>query len=157
MDYFFIFGAKYAIIISPLLVIWYIYRHRASWRRDLIFILPVLCLTAVLGFIAGHLHYSSRPFILNGVAPLIPHIPNNGFPSDHMLLAAGLAASALYIDRKLAIWLWIMALYVGYSRIYVGVHHFLDIVASVVIALLSSYLVHIVLRRSKSAIITPLN
>ncbi len=154
MNTFFIFGAKYAIAFSPILWAWYLYRHKTQWRQQIIFIVLVLGLTGLLGFVASHLHYSSRPFILEGVAPLIPHIPDNGFPSDHTLATAGLAASALYVNRKLAIWLWIIVIFVGYSRVYVGVHHPLDIVASIVIALLSSYIVHIVLERRKNAIMT---
>ncbi|MBX4189208.1 phosphatase PAP2 family protein [Candidatus Parcubacteria bacterium] len=156
MSYIFIFGAKYAFVLSVLLWAWYLYKMRHDKQAlglTSLFIIASLGLTYAFGLIARHLYYNPRPFIVEGFTPLIAHIPDNGFPSDHVLLVAGLASVALLYNRKLSIYLWIIALFVAYSRVYVGVHHPLDVVVSIVIALAASGAVYLVLRKLFNAII----
>jgi undecaprenyl-diphosphatase len=79
--------------------------------------------------------------VVGNFTPLIPHAPNNGFPSDHTLLVSAIAAICSFYSRRVGVILWVIALYVGISRVYVGVHHPVDIVGSAVIAVTVSLLV----------------
>jgi undecaprenyl-diphosphatase len=156
MDVLFIFGAKYAFILALLLWAWYLFKMRGQKRAfwlSIAFILISLALTYLFGLLARHFYYDPRPFIESGFTPLIPHIPDNGFPSDHALLAGALAASSLYYSKRLAIYLWIIALFVAYSRVYVGVHHTLDVATSLGLALIATAVVHAMLKKYFSAII----
>ena len=95
------------------------------------------------------LYYNPRPFFEENFTPLIPHLADNGFPSDHLLLLSALAILICIFNRHWAVPLWIIALLVGISRIYAGVHHFADIFGSIFIALISAGLVYFVLNREK--------
>jgi undecaprenyl-diphosphatase len=149
MDTFFILGAKYLFLVSAVIAIVYFWKYeKRAWKRTILFTGVALILTYILGHITGHFFYNARPFVADNFTPLIPHAPDNGFPSDHTLLAAGIAAVFLYLDRKAAIYLWIIAIIVGISRVYVGVHHPLDIIGSICFALIGTFIAHIALRKS---------
>lgn len=148
MDTFFIFGAKYLIVLPVLIAAWFFYRFPEK-RKLAIFGLVSLALTYIAAKIGSHFYYDPRPFVEQNFTPLIPHAPDNGFPSDHMLLASALPAIIIYYSRKYAIVLWTLAIIIGISRIYVGVHHRIDVIGSVVIAVVATGIVHFVLRKYK--------
>ncbi len=108
-----------------------------------------LPLSYILGVIARSLWYNPRPFVVKGIEPLIAHVPDNGFPSDHTLLLATLAAIAYHFDKRVSAALWIATLLVGLYRVMAQVHHFVDILGSILIALVSTSLVYFVLMRLK--------
>ena len=101
--------------------------------------LIALPLALVLSLLASYFINDPRPFVVEKVAPLIPHTADNGFPSDHTLLAAALAAIIFVYNRKWGIVLGTGALLVGLARVAAKVHHLTDIVGSVVIAALATY------------------
>jgi undecaprenyl-diphosphatase len=84
--------------------------------------------------VAGLLYFDARPFVVSHVAPLIPHAADNGFPSDHTLLAAVIAAVITKYNWRLGIILWILALLIGATRVLADLHHPIDILGSLVIA-----------------------
>lgn len=88
----------------------------------------------VLSKIGNRLISSPRPFIVTGHPALIASATDNGFPSDHTLLLATLAAVITVVDRRAGLVFWVLALVVGLARVYAGVHHLLDIAGSLVIA-----------------------
>lgn len=150
MDFLAIFGAKYLIILSPLLLLGFLYRTDPETKKKLIaFGLLSLPLTYLAGVVARLLYYNPRPFVIGGFEPLISHATDNGFPSDHTLLLAALAVLVTFFDRRLAIALWLITIVTGASRIYAGVHHLIDIVGSILIALIAGWIVHFVLKREK--------
>ncbi len=134
-DNFFIFGAKYLYLLS--VAISFTYFLKSIDKKKLfklgIIVLPVSYLLALL---ARSLYYNPRPFVAQNFNPLIDHIADNGFPSDHTLLVASLAVWATLLNRKLGLTLWIIALVVAVSRVYVGVHHTVDVLGSMVISAL---------------------
>lgn len=116
-------------------------------KKELIFIALALILSFALSRIAGHFYYDPRPFVVGGFTPRIPHVPDNGFPSDHTLLFATLAAILWYYSKKYAVGLWIVALGVGAYRVYGGVHHWRDIAGSLVIALAAAFVARAIIGR----------
>jgi undecaprenyl-diphosphatase len=138
MDALVIFGAKYLIAVPVLVLLAYLFFSRGKKLRQLLW-LSVLSLPAAyaLGHLAGLLYSNPRPFVVGHFKPLIEHAANNGFPSDHTLLAATLAMIALYIDLRAGIFLWIAALLIGVSRVAAGVHHALDIVGAMAFAVIA--------------------
>jgi len=134
----FIFGAEYLyLIIMGISFIWFL--AQAKPKQKEIFIIACFCLPIVLiAFkIASSLYYNPRPFVLGHFQPLIDHNPNNGFPSHHMLLVSFIPAIVFLFDRRFSFLLWVLALFVGFSRVYVGVHHTVDIFGSLVISAIS--------------------
>jgi len=76
--------------------------------------------------------------------PLIPHAADNGFPSDHALLAAFLAFTMFLYSRRASLLLLIIAVLIGWARVATHIHSPIDIVGSFVIAGLSVIIVHLI-------------
>lgn len=131
-----VLAAKYLIILPVLLFLWCLYAIRGKKRKELV-VLSIISLPGAyaVGYIAGKLFYNARPFVVGHFTPLFSHAADNGFPSDHMLLAATIAMLGYFLSRRLGIILWILALIIGFSRVAAGVHHTLDILGSAAIAI----------------------
>ena len=146
MDLLIIFGAKYLYILSLLILAIYFYLLPVELRKKAaIFVMITFAITYALGIGARALYDNPRPFVVGGYEPLIAHEADNGFPSDHMLLLSAVASVMLVYNKRVSVVLWIIALLVGVSRVVAGIHHPVDIIASIVIALVSSLLVYKVL------------
>jgi undecaprenyl-diphosphatase len=139
---FFIFGAKYALVLSFIAAgIFLLKAPRDEQQRIVLFAVLALPLIYMTALIASSLYDNPRPFVVGDFTPLVPHAANNGFPSDHTLLVSAIAAVCSFYSRRVGAILWMIALYVGMSRVYVGVHHPVDIVGSAVIAVVVSLIV----------------
>lgn len=114
-------------------------------KKNATFVGLSLVLSFALSRVAGALYYNPRPFVVDGIEPLIPHAPDNGFPSDHTLLFATLAAIAWHFDKRASLGLWVAAAGVGAYRVYARVHHPLDILGSVVIAAIGVWLAYAII------------
>ncbi len=100
----------------------------------------ILVVTFIMVFLVGDLlksvQFRPRPYdVLTGVRLLVTPSVNSSFPSGHALVAsAGAAAAWLMAGRKrYAAPLIVEAALVCYSRIYVGVHFPLDVLAGCVL------------------------
>ena len=133
--------AQYFILI-PVLASVYIFFKLPSSRR-LNFTAQLLiagALSYCLALLASKLIHDPRPFVTGHFVPLIPHSSDNGFPSDHTLLASFLAWSVLHYSRKLGLALLAVALLIGLARMAAGVHHSWDILGSFVITAFASFI-----------------
>ncbi len=73
-----------------------------------------------------------RPFLAG--APLIGSAPDGySFPSQHAAFTFTAATSAVFANRILGIVAFIFAALVAYSRVYLGVHYWSDIIAGALI------------------------
>jgi undecaprenyl-diphosphatase len=134
-DFLIVVAAKYLIAVPVLVLLAYVVflRGKTLWR--LIYLSVVsLPVAYVLGRLAGLIYTDPRPFVVGHFEPLIAHAADNGFPSDHTLLAATIAMIVLYINKRVGYVLWLTALVIGLVRVFAGVHHVSDIVASMLIA-----------------------
>lgn len=116
--------------------------------------LPLAIVTVVAGVfglllikLAGGLYVDPRPFVVEHVTPLVPHAPDNGFPSDHTALTLVVALSVALFSWRWGVLLVALALAVGAARIAVGIHHPVDVLASVVIAGVSVAAARLLTRR----------
>lgn len=147
MNTLYIFGAKYLFILSPLLGLFWFYKLPKEKRgKALVFGILTLPLAFIIAKIASHFYMNPRPFVVDNFTPLIPHAPDNGFPSDHTLLVAAVASVVTFLDIRKSLWFWIIAIAVAISRVAVGVHHPIDVTASAIIAAASGYVVHFALK-----------
>jgi len=87
--------------------------------------------------------YYPRPFMVGFGTPLIPHAPENSFPSDHATLMLSVATYLLFSWswRGSGLLLLLMALATAWGRVYVGIHFPLDMLGSLLVALFCSGLV----------------
>jgi undecaprenyl-diphosphatase len=64
--------------------------------------------------------------------PLIRHEANSGFPSDHTFIAAVISSLLWPFTRPVSLICWALTVFVAVSRVYVGVHHAIDVIGSIV-------------------------
>ena len=152
MSFLIIFGAKYLIAVPVLAALLYLFLFRRNKRRIYILLSVIaLPISYALGFIAGHLYNNPRPFVVDGTTPLVAHAADNGFPSDHTLLAATIASILFIFNRPAGIALGMLAILIGASRVGAGVHHWVDVIASIGISIISVGIASFILRYTQRA------
>jgi len=150
LDTLSIFAANYLwYAIMGIAVVYFLMQSRPRQKRMLIFAALVLPLVYIVSLIGGALYDDPRPFVVGHFTPLIPHKPSNGFPSDHVLWSAATAAIIFPSNKYLSLILWLLAVLVGASRVYVGVHHPIDILGSIAMAVVVTSIVYLIITRMK--------
>ena len=140
LDTLVIFSAKYLFIAIILIDgIWFLRQPRSKQREFLPYAITALALAFILLKLAGLLYYDPRPFVVGHFTPFIPHAPDNGFPSDHTVLSASLAVLIFPYNRRLGAFLGVLALVIGASRVYAGIHHPVDIITGIIIAIIAGW------------------
>jgi undecaprenyl-diphosphatase len=146
MNAFFIFAATYLFVVPPVVLAGYFFSRRwPAQKRMAFFAVPAGLLAGGLDLLGNYLYYDPRPFVVGHFTPLIAHIADNGFPSDHTLFASTFAAVGMYWNKWLGLGLWAIAIVIGVARVYVGLHHVIDVAGSIAMALAAVSLWHAVL------------
>lgn len=141
MDKFFIFSANYLFILSFIIAGYYFFKQPLEKQIKIVTFGGICALVSYLiALLAGYFYFDSRPFVEGHFKPLIEHDTENGFPSDHVLMISCIAAVMSIFNKKLSILLWLIVLIVAYARVYVGVHHYIDVSASITITILVTFL-----------------
>ena len=140
--------AKYFIVLSSLAALFVWLKLERNQKKT--FILEGLIgglIALALAYIGSRLYHNPRPFVVGHFTPYFSHGNDNGFPSDHMLLASVLAFMCLKYSK---LWGWVLivlAILIGTSRVIAGVHHSIDIIGSAVFAALGITLAQVVISR----------
>ena len=138
MNTLIILTAKYLYLIIILIAIVVFFKADKQDKMRLIKLAVIAGpLALIMVFISSHLFYDTRPFVVQNIQPLIPHSPDNGFPSDHTLISMLVALSIYQIQKKAGILIAVLAIIVGVSRILVHIHYPVDILGSIVIAMIA--------------------
>ncbi len=151
MDTIIVFIAQYLyLIVLFIATIFFFLQPRKIKKGVLICGIIVAPLAYAISRIASALYYNPRPFVVGHFTPLIAHAADNGFPSDHMLLAGAMAMIVWFYNKKLGATLWMIAFLIGWARVYGGIHHVVDIVGSVIIVLVSGLAYYLAVRRANA-------
>jgi undecaprenyl-diphosphatase len=120
------------IALAPLLALWArkpvlfttVVTAAAVWTADL--------LTAVLKTVAGR----DRPYDdVPAADPLLRWDLGSSLPSGHAATSAAAAVILAYLLGRGGFWLGLLAVAVAFSRVYVGVHYPLDVLAGAAVGL----------------------
>lgn len=85
-----------------------------------------------------HLFYfEPRPWVSFNFIPLTDHSPDASFPSRHATISSVIAFSYMYFKSKWLLLFLFIAVWIGLSRVFVGVHYPLDILGGFVVAAFS--------------------
>jgi len=143
MDSVIIFGASYLylIIIAAAVVTWLLSSQEIRIKL-LKLAVVVLSLSFIIATGLGYVIASPRPFVVGQFTPLIPASTDNGFPSDHTLIAATVAAVVFAYHRRMGAILFVLACGVGAARVLAQVHHPIDVIGSLVVSSIVTFLVY---------------
>jgi undecaprenyl-diphosphatase len=146
-----IFAAKYLIFIDAVLaavvLVWLLARRsRLTVLQWFLATVVMVVLSYIFAHIGAAMYSDPRPFTQDHVKPLITHAADNGFPSDHALLAAAIVAAVL-----LAAPLWIapfviLGFLVDWARVGAGIHHVQDVAGSTLFVALATLIAFVVVR-----------
>jgi len=134
--------AVYGVGLFAMLVIaawWYARRSAEPCRPVAASLWTAIAVVAAVGVnqVIGRAVHRGRPYAtLHGVEVLVSRTHDFSFPSDHAV-TAGAAAAGLWViahyggraTRRIAVTGTVLALLVGFSRVYVGAHYPGDVVA----------------------------
>lgn len=141
MDNLIIFSARYLYLVEIALVAIYFFFQTRNKQKSIVLLSVIfLPLAYIFAQVIAFFYFDPRLFVLGNFTPLISHAPDNGFPSDHMLLASAIASILFLYNKKIGILAWLIAIVVGIARVYAGIHHVIDIVGSAVIAIVSIWI-----------------
>ncbi|WP_018702829.1 undecaprenyl-diphosphatase [Anaeromusa acidaminophila] len=112
------------------------YKESKILRRTAIDIVTMTIIDMLLSFVIGYIYPEARPFVGHNVNQLIQHVPNSSFPSNHALGTMAIALGLIAPYRTCGIVFACLAIVVGISRVYVGVHYPIDILGGFALALL---------------------
>lgn len=149
MHSFIVFCAQYLIFIVGVVgvIAWLLQPNGSKKRLLLLFVLSAI-IGLALAKVVGHFYYHPRPFVVDGIAPLIYHDASTGFPSEHTLAAFLIAFSILPFSRKWGVVLVALAAFVAWGRVAAHVHSWLDIMGGVAFALFSVVVVWYCLKKA---------
>lgn len=127
--------AKYFIVLVGLIALYVFLRLDLDGKKRFVvqgIIGGIIAL--ILAKIGGHLWNDPRPFVSGHVTPYFSHPADNGFPSDHTLLASFLGWLTLYYRKSWGWTILAIAALIGAARVIAHVHHVADIIGAFVIA-----------------------
>lgn len=138
LDYLMIFGAEYLIYLMWFLIFIFAIRGTTRERKSLfLFLISFPVLILIIKFIHLFL-FEQRPYVTNQILPLISYkAADASFPSRHASSSFAMAFAFLYYKSKWASLFLLLALWIGFARIYVGVHYPLDILGGFAVGVIS--------------------
>lgn len=105
-------------------------------RAAVTIVLATLAALAI-GSLVGRIYWESRPFVADArVIDLVPHAPDNSFPSHHAAVAFAIAGALSWSRRQIGAFALAAAATIALARVFVGVHWPIDVVAGATIGLL---------------------
>lgn len=147
LDRIMAFSAQYALEIYALLFMaaWFTLPRPEVGKRHALIVMGLSGVLALfVNLVLSHIWFRPRPFAVlphGDFTQLIPHPADASFPSDHASGSFGFAAASY---KKSVRWVQVvftsLAVLVGIARIYSGVHWPTDVLAGVVIGIVSSRL-----------------
>ena len=133
------FGQYFGYILIGLLALFF-------FKKRFVFLALQMLAAAVLsrGIITEAIRFffpQDRPFVENGIAPLIEHAASSSFPSGHASLFFALGTVLYFYNKKAGILFLLASAAIGIARVAASLHWPIDIVAGAAIGIASGWIV----------------
>ncbi len=139
LDMSMIFSAKYLVfsVILLLLYLWFVRGGNDEDRKMSILVFLSMLLSLAAAMAISSVYYHPRPFAMGLGTTLIHKAPDSSFPSDHTTVMFASSFPLIFFRKywKEGGLFLLLALLVGFSRIFCGVHFPFDIAGSFFVAL----------------------
>lgn len=149
--------ATYGVVLVAVLIVvgWWIARRRSSRVMASALLVPVGVLVAFgIQQIVVSLVDEARPYAVHpDVLVLIARTTDPSFPSDHACVTGAAAAGLFLVDRRLGWTATVLAVLMAVTRVYVGAHWPLDVVAGLALGAVVAVLTVLTLRRPVSRLV----
>ena len=130
--------AESPVVVAPVLLVTLWIWGPPARRGHLLSVAAGMLIGLGINQLLGFLYFEPRPFMIGIGHTLLQHVPENSFPSDHATLVWTLGIG-LIVTGAAPRWGAVICLYgvgVAWSRVYLGLHFPIDMIASVPIALM---------------------
>lgn len=136
-----VFISQYALFLYAGLFLLLWIKGNDKMKRSVLYAGCAGILALLLNGVIATFYFEPRPFVDHAVHLLITHAKDASFPSDHTSGAFALAIAMFVRHRNWGYPMLVLAILTGFSRIFIGFHYPLDIVGSIVVALLATFIV----------------
>lgn len=132
-------AAKYSIVGLATITLWRWLLDNSVGRAVIVHVVLAVLPAMAINFFAGLAFFHPRPFMIGLGQTYLAHAPEASFPSDHATFMWTIAFGLLYWSPKRpSSWVaMLLAALTSWARVFLGVHFPLDIVGSMVVALVS--------------------
>ena len=142
LDFIGVFFAEYLlwVIVGVLVILFFIKKTRSMTIAAGI---SIIFGRYIITEIIKRLYFSPRPYlILDDVKKIITENHDyQSFPSGHTTIFFALATAIYFFNKKWGIVCFVLAILVGLSRMFVGVHWPIDILGGAVIGIISGIII----------------
>lgn len=129
-----IFGAEYVIYIMFFIALVLGFKGGVNDKKAFLLVILSLFISVILIKIIHLFYFEPRPFIASNFIPLVKEANDASFPSRHATISAVIALAFTYFKSKWSLLFLFLMLWVGISRVYVGVHYPWDILGGFITA-----------------------
>ncbi len=128
------------LLITLVVYLYFVMQH----KNETIFAFLSTILALSISRIIGLLYFHNRPFMDNIGVTLKEHIADSSFPSDHTTFVFAVIGALLLFKstRKIGAILLPFGIISSFLRVFEGVHYPLDIVAGIVVGVMSALIVY---------------
>lgn len=137
LDKLMIFGAEYLIYLTVILMFILTFKGGTKERQAVILAILAIPISILLIKVIHIFINEPRPFVNYHLSPLTDSTANASFPSRHATIMAVIAFAYTYFKSKWSYLFLSLMIFVGISRIYVGVHFPVDILGGFVVGIIS--------------------
>ncbi|MBI2338254.1 phosphatase PAP2 family protein [Candidatus Daviesbacteria bacterium] len=140
LDQLMIFASTSLIYLMLLGVLFLALKGETRDRKAFLLIIVGLPVAIIIIKIIHLFLFEPRPFVTFNFTPIVPEDANASFPSRHATISAVIAFSYTYFKSKWTPFLLFIMLWIGLSRIFVGVHYPLDVLGGFTTAVLAIFI-----------------
>lgn len=141
-DQLMIMYTKYGLFLFGLLLMWIWFtkkEHENENRLAVLFTITAASMALLINHLVGDIYFRPRPFSDHLVTLLVNKSLDPSFPSDHSAGVFAIAFTFFWRKQRFRYGFLSLAILMGISRVYVGVHYPLDVVGGAITGFLGTF------------------